>query len=112
MRPDFEINQLTDRFIRRNFEKLRDFINKESLLDGFRGFELTFTETHAHYKFRHGLGFLPKDLLQTSLIGSGTVIYNYSLSTDMELDLTITGAVSSTDPTTVRFIVGTMETQS
>lgn len=108
MKPEFSISEIADIYIRKNFERLRDFLNNEPNLDGFRAFQVTFTATNTAFKFTHRLGFLPKDVIITSLTGTGTVVFNYSRFTATELDLTIGGTVSTTAPTVVRFLVGTL----
>jgi hypothetical protein len=75
-------------------------------LTQFRHFTQTFTQNGANIKIPHGLGFTPKDVLQTSLIGSGTLSWNYSLFDQTNLDVTITGA-TETDPVIVRAFIGT-----
>lgn len=109
MKPVLAISEIADQYIRKNFERLRDFILQETPLQGFRAFSIRFEAPVINFKFKHGLGFAPKDLIQTSLIGQGGVQWNYSNFTATELDLTVSGAVSSTAPTTVRFLVGTLE---
>ena len=102
-------NEILDQYVRKNFERVKEFIDKESPLKGFRAYEISFTETKANYKFKHVLGFLPKDVLLSSQIGTGVIVFNYSSFTETEIDLTITGTVSTTVPTTIRFLLGILE---
>jgi len=55
-------------------------------------FELTFTGAVTNYKYPHKLSFVPKDVIQTSLIGAGALTWNYSLFDRTNLDITTTGA--------------------
>lgn len=110
--PKLAITEIVDEYIRKNFEKLADYIKKENPLKGFRSFEVKFEKTEANKKFSHGLGFVPKDVFLTSILGTGSVQFNYANFTATELDLTITGTVSTAVPTTIRFLVGTLETPS
>lgn len=107
-RPEFAISEILDQYIRRNFERLRDFLAAETPLLNFKPYEASFTATGT-FKVKHTLGFQPRDIIQTSLTGHGAVQYNYSNFTATELDLTVTGTVSSSNPTKVRFLVGTLE---
>lgn len=93
--------------IRQNFSKVQDFVRDSNILTAqFKHFEYTFTATQNNKQIPHKLGFLPQDLIQTFLTGSGTVTWNYSLFTDTLLDVTIGGTVTSTSPTVVRFLLG------
>lgn len=94
---------------RDNFQKLEQFIRNENILKTeFKFFEFKFTAVPAASTFtvRHGLGYRPKDLLQTSLTGSGTVQWNYHLFTETEISLTLGGTISQSNPTVVRFFLG------
>jgi hypothetical protein len=108
MKPEFQLNEIADLYIRKNFERLRDFFRDEPTLDSMRGYTLTFTAAQANKKVSHSLGFQPKDILITSKTGDGTVIFNNSSFTATDLDITISGAVSTSNPTVVRFLVGTI----
>lgn len=105
--PVIELNSILDEIVRKNFQRLKDFFSQETPLLGFRHFEITFTQAVNNLKFPHNLGFLPKDVLLTSIIGAGSVIFNYNLFTSTEMDITVTGSVTSAVPTTVRFFAGT-----
>jgi hypothetical protein len=105
--PFLDVSSISDVYIRRNFEKILAFFNAESPLDGFRPLALSFTAPGT-YLLKHGLGFTPKDVIQTSLIGAGTVVFNYSQFTATELSVTVGGAVTATSPTNARILVGTL----
>jgi hypothetical protein len=90
----FLLREISDTYIRKNFELLRDFFaNEAALLRGqFKFIEITVPSAQANYKVAHSLGFQPKDVLVTSLTGAGAVTWNYSLFDRDNLDLTTTGA--------------------
>jgi len=105
--PQFSYDKL-EFYVRQNFEILRDFLKAETPLLGFRFKTITFTSTGTNLKLAHGLGYAPTDLIQTSLIGpsGATLVWNYSLFDKDNLNATITGAVTPTDPLIVRFFLG------
>lgn len=105
--PFIDLNNVIERVVRENFDRLRAFFVKETPLLGFRHFEIKFTQSATNFKFPHNLGFQPKDVLQTSIIGAGSVVFNYNLFTSTEMDITVTGSVTDALPTTVRFFAGT-----
>jgi len=109
--PKFNFAEIADFYARQNFERLRDFLFAETPLLNFKFFEMTFTApttTDASKKFKHNLGFPPKDLIQTSVTGpSGyTLTWNYSLFDKDFINATITGSVTKDDPVVVRFFLG------
>lgn len=90
----------------------RDLLN--SLLDQLNAIPLikgnwqfvTFTVRTAtsNYKFPHQLGFKPKDVIALSVVGGGTITWNYSDFTDTHIDVTTAGG-----SVTVRAFVGTYQ---
>lgn len=77
---------------------VQDEFRDNDLLGGkFTFFTLSFLSAVTNYKFPHGLGFKPLDIIQTSFIGLGTggagaVEFNYSLFDAVNLDITTTDA--------------------
>ena len=99
-----------DSISRENFSKLEyEFNSNNVLVSRFKHFEFTFTSTVTNKKIPHKLGFLPKDVIQTFLLGDGTVTWNYNNFTDTMIDISISGTVSATNPTTVRVFLGRYE---
>lgn len=97
----FSFNNIDDQYIRENFERLTKFIQNQGILRGeWQFFEIVFPAAVTHYRVPHNLGFQPKDILQTSLIGAGSITFNYTLFDATYLDITTTGAC------TVRFFAG------
>lgn len=66
----------------------------------FRFFALDLTQAVTEYKVRHGLSFIPTDIIQTSAIGPGVITWLYSKFDREYIYLTTTDAV------TVRFLAG------
>lgn len=108
--PTFLVSQIVDRYVQENFKRLQSFFTSHDNILAFRGYELTFTKTESHYKFKHNLGYLPKDAILTSSSGSGTATFNPSLATATDLDITISGTVTKDAPLTIRFLAGTLDT--
>jgi hypothetical protein len=99
--PQFNLSGIKDAVLRENFEILQEFIRESSPLLGFRFVELTFDKAVTNFKYKHGLGFVPKDILQTSKTGVGVVTFNYSEFSADSIDISVTGAC------VVRFFAGT-----
>lgn len=83
--------------------ELQTFFGEHPLLN-FDGqhYSLLLT-TNATHLVPHGLGFLPTDVIQTSVVG-GTVVWNYASFTTTNLSLTISGV--ATGGCTVRAFIG------
>lgn len=103
------IREIEDYFLRENFRKTKDFIGLQPILNGdFKFFEIVITGNKVNFKFAHNLSFVPKDIIQTSVVFSGsggTLTWNYKNFDASFLDLT-TNAMSSIDTCTVRALVG------
>lgn len=92
-----------------NFVSIQDAINSNPLVKGaFKFIETTFGTSSSTYPltttFTHRLGFRPKDIIQTSVIG-GTLTWNYSAFTEATISVTVSAQ------TTVRFFLGRYEEQ-
>lgn len=101
-RPLFDV--IKDDATRESIQWMYDYLQAIALLQGqFVHFELQFTAAVTSEKISHRLGFTPKDIIVTSLIGPGTVTFNYSEFTNDVLSITTNGAA------TVRFFGGAYE---
>lgn len=101
------INDLKDYHEKENFRRIQDGFNQNPLTKGsFKFFAATFGLPTSTYPLTttlvHNLGFLPKDVLQTSVIG-GTLTWNYSAFTDKLISVTVSAQ------TTARFFLGRYE---
>lgn len=105
--PDLKYQEIEDQYSRENFFRLKKFFEQENFLKGeWQFFEIVIPAATTNYRFKHSLGFQPKDVLITSIIGATPVTLNYDLFTKDFLDLTTTGQV------TVRAFVGRFEKRS
>lgn len=103
----FDVNRIEDEYVRENFERLSNFLLNDGLLRGeWKFFTITFTAAVTNLKYPHHLGFLPKDILQTSKTGAGSITFNYDLFTATNLDITTTGAC------VVRFFAGSYKDEA
>ena len=101
------ISEVEDRVIRENLRRVETEYNDNTLVKGqFKFFEVTFGNATASYPlaatFVHRLGFTPKDVLPTSIIG-GTVTWDYSSFDGTQIYVTVSAQ------TTVRFFLGRYE---
>ena len=96
------LEKVVDAVARENFQKIAQFVvNSDILRPNFKFYEIIFTKAETNKRIPHRLTFVPKDVIQTSLIGPGSLTWNYSLFNKEYLDVT------TTDACTVRVFVGT-----
>lgn len=89
------MNEITDEYVKENFIRLQDFIRFYDMLNSrFQFFNIYVTAASTNFKFAHNLGFMPLDLIQTSVIGAGAITWNYDKFDSTFLDMTTTGAVA------------------
>ncbi len=93
--------QIRDVDVRRNFEKIQGFFRALQFVQAqMRFVRIQFVAAGTNIRYPHNLGFLPKDVLQTSLVGTGSLTWNYDKFDKEFLDITVTG------PCTVRAFIG------
>lgn len=98
-RPVFEA--IEDERVREALQWMWEYLKAEPLLQGeFQHFELNFTAAVVNQMIPHRLGFVPRDIIETSTIGSGTITFNMSSFTSDAISVTTTG------PVRVRFFGG------
>lgn len=101
MKTDLIFKDIPDDYVRENFIRIKRFLVAQPILRGeWKFFEIDFSQGADNLKFPHGFSFMPKDIIQTSIIGSGLVTWNYDLFDATNLDITVSEAC------TVRAFVG------
>jgi hypothetical protein len=98
---DFTLKDISDKYTRENFFRLQKFFEIYPFFKGnFKHFEFDLQAAVVGHRIKHGLGFKPLDLIQTSVIGSGAVTWLYA-----EFDTTNL-VVTTTGPCKIRAFVG------
>jgi hypothetical protein len=104
--PSLEVSKITDKYVQKNFKNLNDFFQAQNQLINFNFFDLTFTSTVSAQLFSHNLGYLPLDILMMKISGSGIVQFNMGAFTTTKMSITVTGTVTASSPTRIRFFIG------
>jgi len=99
--PTLLLKEITDIFIRTNFKNLQDYFAAQNQLLDFKFKEIIFDKAVVKQPYGHGLSYIPKDILQTHISGTGIVTFHYG---DFDKDYMY---ISSTGPSRIRFLVGT-----
>lgn len=90
------IKEIADQYIRENFQKLANFLSGQKILNGQWAF-LTISESGAvtQKAYAHGLKFIPKDVISTSVIGTGTLTFNYAQFDEKYIYITTTARIEA-----------------
>lgn len=96
------VKETTDEITRENMKRLqRELTETQVILKGeWKFFTISFLSAVTNFKYPHKFGFVPHDIIQTSLKGAGALTWNYDLFDNVNLNITTTGAC------TVRAFVG------
>lgn len=98
---NLDLSSIKDKKTRDSFEEIaREFRESPILAGTWQFFEKEFTAIGT-YKVFHKLGFTPKDVIQLSSFGAGTITFDYSSFTKEYIQVTVGGGAIS-----VRFIAG------
>ncbi len=105
MRP-LLLREIEDPYVQENFIRLKEAFVENPLLRGqWRFMELTFKGNLTAEAIPHRLGFIPTDVLQTALKGTGTLTWLYATFDEENVYVTTSGT-SATDPLIVRAFIG------
>jgi hypothetical protein len=103
---------LTDDKVRKNFESLDQYHRDQGQLDGFVHMEFTLQPGDSHVKIKHGLGFVPKDVILTRLLatsGAKLTLHHAEFDTDY---LVASYSDTATTEARVRMFVGAYRNSS
>lgn len=99
--PPLAVKEITDVYIRENFNALARYFLEQNQLLNFKFLEFTFDGAVTAQKVPHGLGFTPKDVIRSKITGPGVCTFNHNLFDDEFIN------VSTTNSVRVRCFVGT-----
>jgi hypothetical protein len=93
--------EIEDTYIQENFKRIETDFNSQKILNGsWEFFDLNFKAAVVKQPFAHTFKFIPKDVLQTYIKGTGTVTWEYSSFDKDYIYVTTSG------PVNVRAFVG------
>lgn len=100
----FFIREIKDTYVQENFKQLDGILADDILAKGkFKFFQIDVSGAVTNQPRMHFLGFSPKDIIQTSSIGTGLLTWNYANFTSESIYFTTTG------PVIVRAFIGRYE---
>lgn len=98
---DLLLKDITDPYIRENFSRLLQFVQKSTILQGeFEFFDLDISKAETNFAFPHGMNFIPRDVLVLSAVGDQRFYFRYQEFDRTSLHVTTSG------PVRIRFLAG------
>ena len=92
---DLKLHLIEDLATRESLKTLLKYLDAQEFLKGdWTYLEFDFAQPVENYRFRHNLGFVPTDFIQSYFAGTGTVLINWDKTDRVYLDLTATGSCS------------------
>ena len=93
--------EIEDPYVQENFKRIMDYGNANPLdRSNFQFFSIEIPAATTNFKYKHGLGFVPLDVIIMHNSNNAAITLNYSKFDSNELDITASGA------TLLRCLVG------
>lgn len=103
---DLILKDIEDIYSRENFFRLRNFIAAQVIFDGdFKLFDITIPAKSAKFKVKHGLTFIPADIITLAIEGDYNFYFRYQ---DFDRDNMY---ITANGPVRVRFLAGKLKDQ-
>lgn len=95
------LKDITDVYVREDFFRIQNYFNNSSFFDGdFSFFEIEIPSANSSFSAKHGLSFIPQDVIILSVIGNHNFGFIYDLFDKDRI------YISSSGPCVVRFLLG------
>lgn len=104
MKLDLILKDIEDEWVQENFFRLTNFFGNQPLLDGdFKLFDITIPAKSQNFKIKHGLTFIPADIIPLSITGDFNFYFKYQ-NFDREFMYVVTNG-----PVRIRFLAGKLK---
>lgn len=77
MKIQLLLKEITDFYVRSNFDSLQRYLKAENKLEGFKFIDTEVDSAVSHFSFPHGLGATPLDVIPTLVSDGATVTWHY-----------------------------------
>lgn len=101
IKPALNVKEISDQYVRKNFQNLAEYFATENQLQGFKFFEVVFSEETDTFTLNHNLGAVPQDIIMLNCVGDGDLVVNFGVATTKTITMSSSGAVRA------RFFLGT-----
>lgn len=100
------LKDIEDPVSRENFARLSNFINRQVWFEGdFQLFDITIPSENPNFKIKHGLTFIPADIIPVAVEGNYNYYFKY-INFDREYMY-----VNAEGPVRIRFLAGKLQDQ-
>lgn len=107
MRVDLLSKEISDIFVRENFSRLKRLFEQLQILDGnWNFYDIEITAAGSAHPVKHGLDFIPRDIILLSVSGNQGVFFDYHLFNEINIYITTQG------PARIRCLVGLFNSYS
>lgn len=104
---DLRLDHIDDQDVRSALYNIQEFLRGQKLLNfQWEFFTVVFTAAASEFVFTHNLGFTPKDYHITSFSNGASGYIDIDTADGTTVEITTTG------PTTMRFLLGNLDTTS
>jgi hypothetical protein len=98
---DLIFKDIEDPYVQENFFRLREFLANQVFFDGdFKIFDISIPAATDRFRIRHGLTFIPADIINLAFEGDGNYFFHYQEFDRENL------FVSTNGPVRIRFLAG------
>lgn len=103
---DLILKDIQDPYTRENFFRLRRFLSNQVIFDGdFKLFDVSIPQQDANFKVKHGLTFIPADLIPLAAEGNYNYFFKYQ---DFDRENIY---INAKGPVRLRFLAGKLKDQ-
>lgn len=91
--PTILIKEITDQYIRKNFQNMSDYFSAQNQFLNFKFFEIMVSGAQTSQTLAHGLGTTPKDIMVSFVSGPGQITFDIDDSDDKNLSYSTSDSV-------------------
>jgi len=103
---DLILKDIEDPYVRENFFRLSQFINRQIWFEGdFQLYDVTIPKEADSFKVRHGLTFIPADIIPLAVTGDYNFYFKYK---DFDTENMY---INASGPVRIRFLAGKLKDQ-
>lgn len=104
---DLILKDIQDPHVRENFFRLTRFLNSQIIFEGdFDFYDVTITQANLSFKVKHGLTFIPQDIVMLSSQGDYNFYFRYQEFDRQYIYITASG------PCKIRFLAGKLSNKT
>lgn len=101
---DLIFKDIEDPYVQENFFRLKSFLSDQVIFEGdFKLFDITINRKETKFRIKHGLSFIPADIIALAFEGNGNYYFHYQ---DFDREYLY---VTAHGPVRIRFLAGKLK---